>query len=388
MTKHVALFLNATASLFRSRARNIAAMICLVALLSPFVAAIAISEGMKEQHERVLFEAGDVYVARDNYGSNAPVELSLSARLSEVQGVIQVVPRIVGRVYARGKLLTILGVGPRFIPSSLHMVEGRKSAARGDVIIGKNAANYLEVGIGSRFSLKRNPKQVFEIVGIFDSPYRIWNADLMVMGFDDASDLFGMSSKATDLVVHTRPGYEQIVNIIIRMSEEEAQSGLPPLRVQTKDLIHRYSVRGFNLKAGVFSGFYCLVLALGIPCLGVISGFGLSERRREIGIMKALGWTTQDVLEMVALENLILAGVSAVLVVGVAAAWVHFLNGAGIARFFIPGLGILVPFDVPARIFPVPAVFGLLTALILTMVGSIHSTWKTAVASPAEAMKR
>ncbi len=387
MTKHVALFMNAATSLFRSRARNIAVIICLVALLSPFVAAIVISEGIKEQHERVLSESGDIYVTRDNYGSNAPVELSLSAKLSKVQGVIQVVPRIIARVYARGRLLTILGVGPRCIPSLLYVVEGGRPTAKGDVIIGANAAKYLGVGIGSRFSLKRNPKQLFQIVGIFDSPYRVWNADLMVMGFDDASNLLGMRSTATDLVVHTRPGYEQIVDIIIRMSEEESQSGLPPLRVQTKDLIQRYSERGFNLKAGVFSGFYCLVLAMGIPCLGVISGFGLSERRREIGIMKALGWTTEDVLEMVALENLILAVGSAFLAVGVAAAWVHFFNGAGIAGFFIPGLGILVPFDVPARIFPVPVVLGLLSAIVLTMVGSIHSTWKTAVVSPAEAMK-
>ena len=387
MTKHRELFLNAAACLLRSRARSAMVIICLVVLLSPFVAAVSISEGIKEQHERALTESGDVYVARDHYGSNAPVELSLSERLTEIQGVTRVVPRIVGRTYARGKFLAILGVGLQYVPRSLHMIEGRKPEASGDVIIGKNAANYLGVGIGNRYSLKRNPKRVFEIVGVFDSPYEIWNADLMVMSFDDASDLFGMSGKASDLVVYTRPGYERLIDIIIRVSEEEAQSGLPPLRVQTKDLIQRYSERGFNLKAGVFSGFYCLVFCLGIPCLGVISGFGLSERRREIGIMKAVGWTTQDLLEMFTFENLILAGISSLLVVGAAAGWVHLFNGAGLAGFFIPNLGILAPFVVPARIFPTPATLGLLVALIMTMVGSIYVTWKLAAVPPAEATK-
>jgi ABC-type lipoprotein release transport system permease subunit len=357
-------------------------------MVSPFVTAVAISEGIKEQHEGILAEAGEIYVARDAYGSNAPVELDLSQKVGAMQGVTRVIPRIIGRTYARGKFLAILGVSPHFIPASLRMVQGRKPSGRGDVIIGKAAAHYLGVGIGSRFSLKRSPNQVFEIVGVFDSAYTVWNADLIVMGFDDAADLFGMSGKATDLMVYTRPGYERIVHLIIQLSEEEIQSGLAPLRVQTRDLIQRYSQRGFNLKGGVFSGFYCLVLALGIPCIGVISGFGMSGRRREIGIVKALGWTTQNILEMIALENLILTGVAALLAAGVAAAWVHLFNSAGIAGFFIPGLGILAPFDVPARIFPAPATLGLITALIMTMVGSIHSTWRTAVAPPADAMKR
>jgi ABC-type antimicrobial peptide transport system permease subunit len=90
---------------------------------------------------------------------------------------------------------------------------------------------------------------------------------------------------------------------------------------------------------------------------------------------------------MFTFENLILAGISSLLVVGAAAGWVHLFNGAGLAGFFIPNLGILAPFAVPARIFPTPATLGLLVALIMTMVGSIYVTWKLAAVPPAEATK-
>ena len=46
------------------------------------------------------------------------------------------------------------------------------------------------------------------------------------------------------------------------------------------------------LKEGIFSALYLIAFAVGVPAILVASGFGLSERKREIGIMKATGWNT------------------------------------------------------------------------------------------------
>ncbi|MGD8228104.1 MAG: FtsX-like permease family protein [Desulfobacteraceae bacterium] len=384
-SKHKALFFNATRYLLRNPVRSVVVILCLTAMLCPFVVAIAICEGTKSQFANILEEGCDVYVARDNYGSNAPIELDMMGKLRGIQGVTKVLPRVTGRTYVKDKFMAVLGMSSQATPSSIQIIQGRAHKAKGEVILGWKAAAYLGMKLGSEFTIERSPLQDFRIVGLFRSPFNIWNADLLVMNFEDASELFGIRGEATDLLVYTRPGYEQIVDIIIQISEEE--SGRSPLRVQTKDLIDRYSMRGFNIKAGVFTGFYCLVLALGIPALGVISGFGQSERRREIGVMKALGWQTPEVLEMIALENLVLGIVSVPCIVLAATGWIHIFNGAFISRFFIANLNVLIPFSVPSRIFPIPFVLSIMMALILTMVGSIYSTWRTAVVPPSEAMK-
>jgi len=387
LSKHQALFWNSLKNLLRNPVRTIIVILCLIALLSPFVAAIAICEGVKYQYSKILREGGDVYVARDNYGINAPIELDMIDQLRRIQGVTKVVPRVIGRTYVKGKLLLILGITSEYIPSSIQLIQGRTPRAKGEVILGQRASEYLNLELGTRFSIKRNPEQVFQVVGLFRSPFNIWNADLLLMNLEDATDLFGIEGKATDLMVYTRPGYEQIVNIIVRLSEQAEESQKPNLRVQTRELIDRYTQRGLSIQEGVFAGFYCLVLALGIPTIGVLSGFGLSERRREIGVMKALGWQTPEVLEMVVLENLILSMISIPLIILVATGWIYLLNGAGIARFFMPALDILVPFSVPSRIFPIPFVLSIMLAMVLMMVGSIYSTWKTAIVPPSEAMK-
>ena len=387
INKHRALFLNAIKCLLRNPVRSAVVILCLIALLSPFVTALSICEGIKSQYREMLNQAGDVYVAGDNYGSNAPIELEIIEHLQGIQGVTKVVPRVIGRTYVKGKFLAILGIDPGYIPVSIRLAKGRAPKAKGDVIIGQGASEYLNLGVGSRFSIKKRPEQLFQIVGLFHSPCNIWNVDLLVMNFEDASELFGIRGMATDLSVYTRPGYEQIVDVIARLSEKEEGSGKPTLRVQTKELIDRYTQRGFNMKAGVFTGLYCLVLALGIPSIGVISGFGLSERRREIGVMKALGWQTQEILEMVAMENLALSIISVPFIIIAAVAWIYLFNGAVIANFFIASLEIMIPFQVPSMIFPIPAILGLMMAMVLTMVGSIYSTWKTAIVPPSEAMK-
>jgi ABC-type lipoprotein release transport system permease subunit len=386
-TKHIAILLAAIKTLLRHPVRSGIVLLCLIAILSPFAAAIAICEGIKAQYASILKKGGDIYVARDNYGINAPIELEMIDRFMRLQGVTKVVPRVIGRTYVKGKLLVIFGIPIPSIPSHIRIIDGRTPKGRGDVILGQGAASYLNLGLGTRFSIERNPNQVFKIVGLFDSPINIWNADLLVMNFQDASDLFGIRDKATDLIIYTRPGYEQIVDIIIQMSQDEVGGDQPLLRVQTKDLIDRYTRRGFNIQAGVFTAFYAIVFGLAIPAIGVISGFGLSERKREIGVMKALGWQTEEVLRMVALENLMLSIISVPLIILVAAGWIHLLNGAGMAHFFMPALDILVPFSIPSRIFPIPFVLSIMMALILTMVGSIYSTWRTAIVPPSEAMK-
>ncbi len=149
----------------------------------------------------------------------------------------------------------------------------------------------------------------------------------------------------------------------------------------------RYFQRGFNYKAGVFTALYTVAFALAIPALLIVSGFGQTERRKEIGIIKATGWQTQEVMEMVALENLIISLTSAPLAILMAMAWLKLFNGAFIAQFFIAEIGLMAPFPVPSRFLPLPCFFAFLFAIVLTMVGSLYSTWKTATVPPVEAMR-
>ncbi len=389
MNKHLNLLFTAIGNILRNWVRSIVLILCLIAVLFPFISAISISEGIKFQSLISVEEGADIYVTSDHYGSNAPISLQYLRRFQEMEGVTKVFPRIVGRTYFVNRLATIVGILPENIPKSIHLAQGEMFRERGEVAIGKGLAKEFRLQLGVRFSLSVNPSKLFRVAGIFDSDATIWSANLILMSFEDASEFFKMVGKATDILIYTRPGYAPFLGKEIqeKMGVSNPDQPEPPLRVQDKPLVRRYFQRGFNYKAGVFTALYTVAFALAIPALLIVSGFGQTERRKEIGIIKATGWQTQEVMEMVALENLIISLTSAPLAVLLAMVWLKWFNGAFIAQFFIAEIGLMAPFSVPSRFLPLPCFLAFLFAIILTMVGSLYSTWKTSAIPPVEAMR-
>jgi ABC-type lipoprotein release transport system permease subunit len=389
MNKHLNLLFTAVGNVLRNKIRSIVLILCLIAVLFPFVTALSISEGIKFQSLISVEEGADIYVTSDNYGSNAPISLDYLERLGKMEGVKKVFPRIVGRTYFVNRLATIVGILPENIPKSIHLAQGGMFRERGEVVIGKGLAKEFRLQLGVRFSLSVNPSKLFRVAGIFDSSATIWSANLILMSFEDASEFFKMEGKATDILIYTRPGYAPFLakEIQERMEASNPDQMEPPIRVQDKPLVRRYFQRGFNYKAGVFTALYTVAFALAIPALLIVSGFGQTERRKEIGVIKATGWQTQEVMEMVALENLVISLTSAPLAILLAMAWLKWFNGALIAQFFIAEIGLMAPFPVPSRFLPLPCFLAFLFAIVLTMVGSLYSTWKTAAIPPVEAMR-
>ena len=144
---------------------------------------------------------------------------------------------------------------------------------------------------------------------------------------------------------------------------------------------------GLGHRAGVFNLVFVVAFAVAILALLVISGFGLSERRRTIGILKATGWQTDQVLLRGLVEHLLLGLIGATASILLAFVWLKWFNGFWIAGVFVSGLGTSPEIAVPFVLAPVPALLAVLIACLLVTIGSVFSTWRAAVTSPAEAMR-
>ena len=387
MKKHVNFLLTAIGNIIRNKVRSVVLVLCLVAVLFPFIAAISISEGIRFQSLISVEEGADIYVTLDHYGSNAPIPLHYLPRFQRLEGVSKAFPRVVGRTYVADRLATIVGIPPEEISSSIRLAQGKVLREKGEVVIGKALAKAVHLQTGVRFTLSPNPSKIFRVAGVFDSNMTIWSSNLILMTFEDASELFQMRGMATDILIYTAPGHAQRLAREIMTASINRDSSEPPLRVQDKPLVRRYFQRGFDYKSGVFTALFTVAFALAIPALLVISGFGQTERKKEIGVLKATGWQTQEVMEMATLENLVISLTSAPLAILAAMVWLKWFNGAFIAQFFIAEIGLMAPFPVPSRFLPLPLLLAFLFSIVLTMIGSLYPTWKTATVPPAEAMR-
>jgi ABC-type lipoprotein release transport system permease subunit len=364
-------------------------LLCLVAVIFPFLTALTLSEGIKFQSAISVDEGADFYVTGNAAGSSVPLPMEDLERFGALEGVARVVPRIVGRTYVVDRVITVVGLpADTMPPPTVGLNQGETIAKSGDVLVGSSIRRKYDLEPGTDFRFPIQPRKSFHVAGVFSSDCTLWSSSVVFMSIEDAADLFGLEGKVTDFLVYAEP--ERAFLVDMRLQEEEKSRRFGPLndiRVQSRQLVERYLHRGFNTRMGIFTAFYTVAFALAIPALLIVSGFGWADRRREVGMLRVVGWQSSEIMEMVAWENLVLSLMGACMAFLISFVWIRLLNGLFIAQFFIAETGLVPDFTVPSRFLPLPLFFAFLVSLLLTMTGSLYNTWRLSTIAPAEAIR-
>jgi ABC-type lipoprotein release transport system permease subunit len=222
----------------------------------------------------------------------------------------------------------------------------------------------------------------FRVVGVFKDASRLLTNDLVVLSPDAVSAFFAFpAGMATDIVVGVHNPAE--VDALARKVHRLFPDSRPITR---KELLRTYdAVLSWR------SGMLLAALAGAILALTVLAwdkATGLSaEERREIGILKALGWDTSDVLEIKGWEGLAMACLALSGGLGIAFSHVFFLDAVLLGPI-LKGWSVLFP---PLALTPrldygsVAQVAFLVTVPYLA--ATVIPSWNAAKADPDEVMR-
>jgi ABC-type lipoprotein release transport system permease subunit len=389
LQSHWNLLCAACGNLVRFLPRTLVVLLCLVAVIFPFLTALTISEGIKFQSAISVDEGTDFYVTGNAAGSSIPLPMEDLERFEALEGVARVVPRIVGRTYVVDRVITVVGLPVDAMPPpAVGLDQGETIEKSGDVLVGSSISKKYNLEPGTDFRFPIKPRKPFLVTGVFSSDCTIWSSSVIFMSIEDAADLFAMEDSVTDFLVYAEPGRAFVVDMRLQEDEKSRRFGpLSNIRVQSRQLVERYLHRGFNTRMGIFTALYTVAFALAVPALLIVSGFGWADRRREVGMLRVVGWQSSEIIEMVAWENLVLSLTGACTAFLTSFVWIRLLNGFFIAQFFIAETGVVPDFTVPSRFLPLPLFFAFLLALLLTMTGSLYNTWRFATIAPAEAIR-
>ncbi|MBI3461968.1 MAG: FtsX-like permease family protein [Planctomycetes bacterium] len=376
--------------------RSAVTIVSLLVILVPYLAALGVSRGIQSDAEASLDFGGDLYVTGLRFGRNVPIPLAAVEAIRLLEGVRDVTPRIVGTIHLGKERVpaVVVGIPLDKIPKAFPRIQGDLPAAStlNELVLGTELARRLNLEVGSLippFYRNASGERVSKVVGIF-KPDALWQAHLLFTSLDTAMALFDQPRYVTDLVVHCRPGYATNVRArilqTIALAPTEPGSGTILPKVITRDELHAMLRRGLLHREGVFNLHFVMIFVVGILVIVVTSGFGLSGRRREIGILKAIGWQTDEVLLRALVESVLLGLTAASASVLIVFIWLKWLNGYGIAAIWLPGAGTAPSFPVPFRLSPFPVFLALLVSLALVMTGSLYASWRAAIAPPVEAM--
>ncbi|MFZ0416468.1 MAG: ABC transporter permease [Candidatus Sulfotelmatobacter sp.] len=121
------------------------------------------------------------------------------------------------------------------------------------------------------------------------------------------------------------------------------------------------------------------LITLALGAIGIINIMlvAVTERTREIGLRKALGATTRNILFQFFLEGAFLTLLSGALGVGAAMLIVHLLSGVNLPQGF----------DTP-RIVPVSAIAAVLSLALAGISAGLYPARKAAMLEPVEALRQ
>ncbi|MBX9625506.1 MAG: ABC transporter permease [Gemmataceae bacterium] len=377
--------------------RSAATVGCLVAVLFPLVAGLGLSRGVQEQARESARHGADLTVTGEQFGREVPVPVAAADRIRRVDGVREVVPRIVARI-ALGKdreEAVLVGMPVDRFPAEVTCVEGRLPApgAANELVVGTELAARLGLRVGSvipPFYHNDRGERLSRVVGLFRSDAPLWQARLILTPFETAEAVCNQHGLATQFLVYCRPGAEADVKAaVLRGRATPPGEGDAPVgfRVTSREELLDLLPAGLRRREGVFNLTFLVALAAGVLAVVVTSGVGSPGRRREVGILKATGWQTDEVLLRGLVESVFLGLIGAAVAVLLAYAWLRLGNGYWVAGLFLAGVGVRPTVRVPFDLTPGPVLTAFALAQALVLVGSVWATWRAAVAPPREAMR-
>ena len=157
----------------------------------------------------------------------------------------------------------------------------------------------------------------------------------------------------------------------------EVQTGLDtPLEAMSRDAFSGDMKDSRpKLAIALFLGLACLFMVLPAVNLANLAISRTLERAGEIGVRKAFGASGRQLIGQLLFENLILTLIGGTISVPLAGLTLAILNRSGIVEY--------ADFGINARVL----LWGLLSAVVFSLLSGIYPAWRLSRLTPAEAMR-
>lgn len=278
-----------------------------------------------------------------------------------------IAPALINLAEIKGKKAVAVGVDftKEFeVKKWWQLGAGRRPKGRGEALLGSRAASMLGLKVGRMMTIEGSR---FKVAGILQ-PVGSTEDDLVYVDLKQAQTMYGQPGQISMIEVAAWCYNCPIEQIVAHASDKLPNAKITAVWQAAAG--RNKVVTQFTLFSIVLSAIMVLVAVL-IVFTNMLSA--VRERRREIGIFRAIGYRRLNILEIIIFETLL---------IGIISGLVGYVLGFFAARILAPGVGVVLPVELDINI----AYFAVLGTMMLVPLASLYPALTAANLSPAEAI--
>lgn len=381
-----------TLQLFKERSKHLNIIGISVMILFLLSSVLFISSSLRFSLKETLKVQPDFVISRTQGGAAVPTPFIWGDELLDIYGVSKVTPRVYGRYFFEAKESSFLIVGVDFLEEQSHealqaLIDSTNIKAFFDgkqMLVGEGVKAYLDTHFYKDAYNFLTPKGVFEKVNIFKvlpSQTNLIANDMMVMPIDLARTILGYEDDEVSDITFSVPNPDEW-----NMMTNKVSALHYDLHVVNKNDVQKSYENLYNYKGGLFLILFLVVLTTFTLILYQRYSMVYSTERRHIGLLRALGWSINDVLKLKFIETLVIVFISYISGVFIAYVYVFIAGAPLLKEIFLGGQNLHNTLSfVPVLDFSVLTSIFLLYALPF-IAAVLIPVWRVSVTDPKEAM--
>ncbi|MDD5373161.1 MAG: FtsX-like permease family protein [Sulfurimonas sp.] len=308
-----------------------------------------ITNSIKYELQSTVNSLPEITVQKIKAGRHYDMDVSVVDEILEITGVESAVARVWGYYYFEnaGVNFSIVGLDEYEEQYKNSFVEAVKKLdfSKSSMVVGEGVKKIMDKNYYREYFnfIKPNGElKRVDIGGLFKGQTELESNDVIVMSKESVREIFDMDeSKATDIVVKVA-NFNEVAKVASKI-----KLLYPDSRVITKDDLKISYQNIFDYKSGIFLALFVVSLfTFFIIVYDKASGLS-SEQKREIGILKAIGWRVDDVLREKFYEGFIVSFFSYMTGVILALAFVYIFKAPLLQNIFTGYSGLKTSFNLP-----------------------------------------
>jgi len=375
--------------------------------VAALIGTLGIMTGFKEDMQAKILGTTSHVVVQPRGKQTLAGYSELIRQMAEVPGVVAATPYIYQQVLLTSKSgvrgVVLRGIDPDKEPEVTEIVKNVKSGAVQDlavpdasartdskpgIILGKELARRLGVDVDDRINvvspvgpisaLGMTPKiRPFRVVGLFESGMYEYDASLAYISLEEAQRFLSLGKTATGIEVKVEDVFT--ADAVAKRIDARLGTGY-----MARDwmLLNRNLFSALRLEKTMM--FLLLVLITLVASFNIVGTLTMivTEKQREIAILKAMGATPQAIMRIFMLNGLVIGLTGTALGIPLGYTFLYLIE-----NYFTFDQTVYFLSSIPVHVKALDVILVSCSAILISFAATLYPSWQAAKLAPVSALR-